>query len=162
MEWTQEELSILMKHYPALGKDVIALLPGRTLSAVYNKAQRCKLRCKKPPITNTPWSVAEFTTLLEYYPEEGDAVCTRLPGRSAIACRHQAHEHGLYRDDITSRRGEHLPGPYHTPWTDKEVEKLKKGYPIFGAGMFRMLPGRSRAAVRCKAQQLHIYYNAKK
>lgn len=162
MEWTQKELDILTKHYPTMGRDVVTLLPGRTLSAVFNKVQRCQLRCSKPPITNTPWSMAEYITLREYYPREGEAVCARLPGRSAGACRHKAHENGIYRKDMLARRGDHLPGRYRSLWTDEEIDKLIKGFPIFGADMYLMLPGRSKAAVRCKAQQLRIFYRGKK
>lgn len=55
-DWTTRELAIVREHYPSGGIDaVLAQLPHRTRSAVYNKANTLGVRCAGRPMVRESW-----------------------------------------------------------------------------------------------------------
>lgn len=74
------------------GKDVAALLPGRTAASCQLKAYSLGLIYRK-----YFWSETEDAILKAHYPKEGDRVAQRLPNRTKDSCVTRANQLGLHR-----------------------------------------------------------------
>lgn len=141
--WSDDEVDILIHHYPQLGANETAKqLPLRSPVDCDKKAHHLGLRTSvKKPRSKTeppPWMLWEFEILSKYYPIIGNKTAILLPDRSETACTVKAAA-----EKIT------IVKPVH--WTDKELELLKKYYPLIGPDIENILPGKKR---------LHIIYKA--
>jgi len=92
VRWTDEEIEVLKTNYHKLGKDVAALLPGRTAASCQIKASSLGLIYRK-----YFWSETEDAILKVHYPKEGDSVVRRLPNRTKDSCVTRANQLGLHR-----------------------------------------------------------------
>ena len=92
VRWTDEEIEVLKTNYHKLGKDVAALLPGRTAASCQLKAYSLGLIYRK-----YFWSETEDAILKAHYPKEGDRVAQRLPNRTKDSCVTRANQLGLHR-----------------------------------------------------------------
>lgn len=89
------------------------------------------------------WTDAEEVILRKYYPTEGRNVAARLKRRSVEQCKRKANYLGLHY----TGRG---------PWSPEEEEIVRKYYPTEGAKTLKRLPGRTRAALTLRAQELSV------
>lgn len=119
--WTTTELSIVRQHYPAGGiNGVIELLPHRTRTSIYQRANALGLRCEGQPLVRQSWSLE---------PGMDDAI------------RH-AHQRPMARGDVialakrlarpvwwVSRRARELnlttPRFREPPWSEPEIALLR-------------------------------------
>ena len=69
VKWTADEMGILKSNYCKLGKAVVDLLPGRTVSTCQKKASDLGLTDQ-----NAFWSDEEDAVMRAYYPKEGYGV----------------------------------------------------------------------------------------
>src|SRR4051812_1584622 len=90
--WSHAELEQLRRHYRERGaKGCAELLPGRSESAIINRARTLGLQRTKPQ-----WLASELALLRREYPIGGLAGCVVvLPRRSAPAIYQQVHSLGL-------------------------------------------------------------------
>lgn len=85
------QIEFLINNYKSLGAARCAELLNRTVGSVHSKAIELRLCSERPKL----WTVEEDAILTKYFPLEGGKVCTRLPGRSELACRKRAFKLGL-------------------------------------------------------------------
>ena len=90
--WTAAEELIVRSIYRERGAKACAeLLPGRSESAIVNRARALGLQRRKPG-----WLAKELALLQREYPIGGLAGCAAvLPGRTAQAIYQQAHNLGM-------------------------------------------------------------------
>lgn len=90
--WSEAELELLRQHYrPGRSGDCLPLLPGRTQSAIVQRATIEGLGRKKQP-----WKGAEVSILNRHYPIGGTAACLPLlPSRRAHQIYMKANQIGL-------------------------------------------------------------------
>jgi hypothetical protein len=90
--WLAPEISILEREYPTRGgKGCAALLPGRTVDAISQKAMLLGLRIRAPS-----WTVDELATLDREYARVGPSGMRELlPGRTYHAIAQRASLRGL-------------------------------------------------------------------
>ena len=94
-QWTKEEDEILVNNYTRLGPtDCAALLEGRTVIAIKNRAQSLGLIFRKEMFG---WTDEEMDILRKYYPIEGKRVAARLPNRTISTIQVTAHRAGIKR-----------------------------------------------------------------
>ena len=89
------EDEILVNNYTRLGPtDCAALLEGRTVVAIKNRAQSLGLIFRKEMFG---WTDEEMDILRKYYPIEGKRVAARLPNRTISTIQVTAHRAGIKR-----------------------------------------------------------------
>lgn len=137
--WSEEEVSILKKWYPQIGRDAVKYLPGRTKEAV--KARALILGLKAP---DRSWSKEELETLKKYWPAEGAEVYKRLPGRTRQTCYAIASSYGIANQTYF--------------WTKEEDDALRRYYPSKGSACagHKELAARSKASVQARAVKLGL------
>lgn len=108
VKWTADEIGILKSNYCKLGKAVVDLLPGRTVSTCQKKASDLGLTDQ-----NAFWSDEEDAVMRAYYPKEGYGVLQRLPGRNEASCLQRALKLGLCRLKATDSVSDAEPQPVH-------------------------------------------------
>lgn len=97
--WSEAEDDILRKYYPSEGCACHAKIPGRSAKGVGMRAIRLGLKYTGGSKSKNAWTDKEDAILREYYPEEGRAILSRLPGRTlpavwrrvgilGVKCRH--------------------------------------------------------------------------
>lgn len=132
--WTEKEEAVLRTHYVA-GMEIeqlLQLLPGRPICAVYSRAQRLGL------IRGKYWREEECQIVREYYPEHGTAIVGRLPGRTTDLVKLKANELGIkFLGEIGKFR----------IWSEEEWFLLEKCQHLSVAEQMLLLPGRSRSAL---------------
>lgn len=95
------------------------------------------------------WTPAEINILLAHYAHTPEAnLLALLPGRTWRAVRREACKHKVRREDWRLK---------HLRWTEKEIDTLRRVYPMSGiSGTLALLPRFSRAAVCQQAHKLGI------
>lgn len=113
LKWTAEEQAILKQYYESTMPmdELLRLLPGRKLSAVFSRGR--KLGLFRP---SRPWSKKELQILHQYYPSEGRDVIHRLPGREFGAIRQKVREFNIRFAGNDRFR----------VWRDDQLQVLKK------------------------------------
>lgn len=145
--WTQEEIELLMTHYPILGPEMTQL-PGRTYFSIIRKAGELGIY-KNFRAQGAQWKASEINLLRKNYKKMTCAeIQIFIPRHSVSSIKSKAHHLGILKNDKS--------------WTAKEVEMLKENYRQLGPG----IPGlekRSRKSIIVKANKLGlIWENTKK
>ena len=89
--WADEEVNFLREHYPTEGAEFVAAKIGRTVSAVWKKAGKLKIRA------NVFWTNEELSFLRNFYPSRGAFYCSYQLGRTEKATWEKAEKMGLQR-----------------------------------------------------------------
>ncbi|PVZ80279.1 hypothetical protein C9426_33135 [Serratia sp. S1B] len=139
--WTAEEEAILRKHYVAGAgiEQLLRLLPGRQVNAIFLKARRLGLT------SGRYWREAECQILREYYPEYGTAIAERWLGRTEDSVKLKASELGI---KFLGQEGK------FRIWSEEEWGILEKYLHLSIAEQMQLLPGRSRQAVEKARERL--------
>lgn len=88
--WSDEEIEILKKYYPKVGKRIVEYLPQHSVEACYTKAKKLNLK------TNFhQWTDEQIDILKKVYPEGGAQACAELIGKHFQTCRKKARELGI-------------------------------------------------------------------
>lgn len=106
----------------------------------------------KKPISNSHWTKKEKEILKKYFPLEGIAVVSRLPGRSrpsVASCAYRVMGLKIAKSD--SR-----------PWTESELKTLSRYFPEEGKEVCARLPGRKRLDCYKKAKEIGLTAPIKK
>lgn len=141
--WTEEEVEILKKYYPILGvKACKKLLPNRD---VKSKAATLGLR-----VESYYWTEEEVEILKSNYPKIGIKGCKGLlPNKSVRSITAKAWALGVKKSGRIVKKT--------IPWTDEEIEILKRYYPTLGAkGCKELLPNRDVKAIQAKTSKLGL------
>ena len=101
--WSEAEDDLLRKYYPSEGCACHVKIPGRSAKGVDMRAIRLGLKYTGGSKSKNAWTDKEDAILREYYPEEGRAILSRLPGRTlpatwrragilGVKCRHRGRK----------------------------------------------------------------------
>lgn len=82
--WRKEELDILKKYYPYIGKYCAKLIPTHSQTSCIWYAS--KLGIAFSPISTKAWSDEEIDTLKEYFSKDGCLILQRIKGRTYREC----------------------------------------------------------------------------
>lgn len=108
--WSKAEEELLRKSYPTEGSALADRLPGRSRSAVIQRAKKLgiwfdgdfkKVRASVQAVNM--WSAEEDDVIRCCYPTEGRKVSNRLPKRTPDACYMRAQKLGV-RVNIVQKR----------------------------------------------------------
>ncbi|MGR2738373.1 hypothetical protein ACUY1T_07970 [Billgrantia sp. Q4P2] len=150
--WTERELSVLQRHYAALGAAQVhhAHLPHRTVKAIQHKARQLNLvyRAAGTSSVSRRWTDEELARFRQHYGTLPVPELQRryFPERSAAALRRLATGLGLSRAD------------YSQPWSDEEIALLRHHYAQGGPpAAAKALPHRSSVSLRGKAKKLGLH-----
>lgn len=89
LKWTEEELDVLLKHYPTCGpRKCKEILKNKTIEAISQKAHLLGLKYISPH----SWSEEDIKILKEWYPIEGPEIVNRLPHKSLKAIQAKAYK----------------------------------------------------------------------
>lgn len=147
--WTAEEDQILKDRYASEGaRNLVSLLPGRSIRAINNRAELLGLpspSCKRTDC----WSEHDLNVLKEHYSELGvKGVLPLLEKKySPVAIHNMAYKLGLRRNSC-----------YYSYWSEHDLKILTQEYPILGAeGVQPLLESkRSLTGISTKAHQLGL------
>ena len=142
--WTDEEIRILKEYYISEGANISKRLQRHTIHSIRQKAK--KLGIKQPYI----WTDEKLAILKEYYPIEGMQVLKRLEGITKRQVQSVVYRYGLTVNNRKYTKSE--------PWTEEEIELLKKHYPIIGSKVIKYLTNRTKDMIRFKANDLGIKF----
>ena len=152
--WSEEEDSIIREFYPTEGKEITSRLKGRTLAAIRLRAYTLGIKLSEDVFKRNAWSEDDDNIIRSFYPEEGEAVSERLPGRTISAIKIRASKLGVrYRGSNS-----------YNVWTDEENEILNKYYPTEGDAVLKRLPDKDKHQLTGHAYYLGLYqkYHKKK
>ena len=93
--WSEAEDAIVREYYPSEGRACHKRLPGRTASAVGERAIR--LRVQYASVKRRAWSAREDAIIREHYLVEGQTIISRLPGRTLDSVLKRANIIGVKR-----------------------------------------------------------------
>ena len=137
--WTEEEDAILRANYATMGRKVASLLPGRTMSACWHRAQ--KLGLTKAATYNC-WTENEDNILRTNYANMGRKITTLLNGKTWKSCKIRAAKLGVSM--VTGY------------WTADEDNILRTHYTDMGREILDLLPGRTWTACKARARQFGL------
>jgi hypothetical protein len=119
MSWSKKEESILIQNYNGIStKDLLDLLPNRSISAIKNRAYQLNLKRNVKIEHPSIWSDIEILTLKDSWANTSKKeIIDLIPNRTYSAIMTKAGELGLKKNkDIT------------TIWSDEELEILIENY----------------------------------
>lgn len=152
--WSEEEEEILRERYPEVGPHIPELRErGKSKMAIIKKAGRMGLEPFRHSCER--WTEEEEKILREKYPTQGSDIPELLNnGRTKSAIQNYAYRLGIdYEKRDTNGR---------EPWTEEEVEILRKEYPKRGWNIPELLDrGRSKHSIKEKAEFEGIEYEGK-
>lgn len=114
---------------------MVSILPWRTRDSILRMMEKLTIpesRGMRPK----KWEVEELRILEQYYPLEGAAVASRLPGRTPCAVKNIARLHGI------------KSGLLPTKWTPEELHRIHENSHLPLAEMTALFPERTQTAVR--------------
>lgn len=140
--WRAEEVRLLQENFATTDTRQLAEKLGRPLSAVRQKAYTLGLKTDNRP---RPWSGEETKLLRKLYPNMSSRDIACRIGRSASSVSQRAVMLGFEKSqeylESLGRTGE------VKPWTARDIELVKKMYPIMKASEVADYLGRSRSMV---------------
>lgn len=139
-QWSKEEDSTIINNYSYIGKDVIRLLPNKTLSQIQGRAS--KLGVKYEP---NPWTEEEDNIIKIYYGKEGRKVSERLPNRLQSSVIRRAKYLGIKNNSKKL-------------WTKEEDDIIKEYYPQEGKNVANRLDRWSDKEIQGRASFLKVKY----
>lgn len=136
--WTEAEKEIIRRYF-AHGKDdmdkLMSLLPGRSRGAIFRMMDKLEIiRPKK-------WKVHERQILAQYYPAEGIAVVSSLPGRTVHAVRIMARLEGIASPGSETRTPQRK-------WSREELLRIEANMHLPMSELAAQFPGRTAVSVR--------------
>jgi hypothetical protein len=143
--WSLDEVSFLRDNYGRLSPFEIALRLGRSYQGVTIKAQKVGItKIRHRYFGRKLWTEDEVETLKQFYREKDAESLARMLGRNPQSVYAKANHLGLKIRP--------------TFWTSKEIELLKKHYPLAStrekiAGLF---PNKTWISIRHKASRLGL------
>jgi len=144
--WTQEELQVVIRYFPALKASEIQrrFLPHRSSQAILQAAKKFGLRA----FPSVPWSDEELGILRQEFLLGGaKRVNQRLPHRTVDAINHRSRDEGL----VYVPYGD---GEYGDPWSEDELQRLKTHRNLPAAELAKLFPNRHKSAVINKRYKL--------
>ena len=152
-KWTDEELNILREYYPKGGVKLVKEKGvDRSSEAIKVRASQMGLNFRDGVIDRlrSKWSKSELKILVDYYPDEGLDVVSRLKNRSERAIQVKASQMGLKLHNELKKEVTNM-------WTQEEVDLLYKYYESCGARHIKSLGVyRSVYAIVSKANKLGL------
>lgn len=142
--WREEELAVLYTHY-ADGAGIAyvqTLLPGRAKKSITAKANGLGITSARN------WHPDEVAILRAFYATMGGRVAEKLPRRSGEAVKIKAGQLGLIYHNSAPREG---PGKR---WTEEEWHVLENNRTLSYDDLMRLLPGRTKAALKKGRERL--------
>ena len=139
-QWTKEEDDIIRNNYGTLGKEVVKLLPHKTVGQIQGRAS--KLGVKYEP---NPWTEDEDNIIKIYYGKEGRKVSKRLPNR-------------LLSSIIKRAKYLSVKNNSKKLWTKEEDDIIKEYYPQEGKNVANRLDRRSDKEIQGRASFLKVKY----
>ena len=139
INWSEEEVNILIEKYSLIGSAVCQELNNKTKSHVIKKAKEIGLSCRKI------WSENEINILKRYYAEEGYKVCKRI-GRNRRETQEKARRLGLTNLNL---------------FTEQEDNILKEFYPKEGSLSFDRIKNHSNKSCEARVHKLNLSCNIK-
>lgn len=149
-EWTKREIAILKTIYVEHGStDALKHLPGRSITALYAKANMLGISCKKRKVnkenknSGKPWKSAEILVLRKMYPSKGPRGCAVLLERSVRSVMHKAALECIrYSGGISRQPAEIAPDDLDPPILKKvspvgswKIDRIPAARSIFDMGV---------------------------
>jgi len=157
--WTEEQLSLLKKHYPSQtnNEELLALLKNHSFVAIKTKAKNLGLKrgsyipsCKE--YTARRWTKEEMKILRLYYNSMEDKdLLMLLPGRTLMGMKHMAARQLKLGNKFKMffKRGK--------LWTNYEDKILCKIFNVLpNEELIKLLPGRTHSSIKARAHKLGI------
>lgn len=146
--WTENELQIVSRYFPALSASEIQcrFLPHRSIQAILGAAKKFGLRA----FPSVPWSDEELEVFRrEFLLGGAKRVHQRLPHRTMGAIHLRRREEGL----VYVPRGD---GEYGDPWSEDELQRLKTHRHLPAEELAKLFPNRQKRAVINKRYKLQL------
>lgn len=145
--WTNEEIDLLIKYYSIYSTKEIQekYLPDKSLFGIYTKAYNLGLSKTKGGNSKYTWDDKDKKLLRESYLSGGIELCEKnfpLVTRTTLYTR--LREIGCIEGYVQE--------PV-VPWSDEEIEILKKYYPIEGGKILKRLPNRTAKGIASMAKK---------
>lgn len=161
--WTDEELDVLRRNcadHPL--KDLMAMLPGRTDSAIEIMIRKLGLPRFRPAAAPSAdwreWTEAERDIVRRHYADaSAKDLLAMLPGRTAGAIGAMAARLGVPKAREAMARIRHETEGCGELWTEEELRLLRECYADTGSReLMAMLPGRTYGAISEMARKMGI------
>jgi hypothetical protein len=156
-KWTKREVKILREEYPKASWDrLLALLPGRTCTAITHHAGKLKIRRTK---ANRRWTEEETEDLKKLYPVTPWAeLLAHYPTRTLSMIKSKAIRLGLHRPRLGKRPPTQPTQEPKTKWTKEEDKRLRDSYATMTIERLKAyFPRRTRNAIRARAHVLGLH-----
>lgn len=145
--WTEEEDDILRNNYPKYGSEIPELLVVHTKGTILARARKLGLRYDRK---RNKWTAQDIKILREKYPAYG-ANITELKDRfDKEAIRMKAAALHLTKNGRKPMKR----------FSDDEIALLKSEYPKYGTEIPELTANHDVTAIRAKAHQLGLHYDA--
>lgn len=134
--WTEAEKKVLRTWFLRADgiEQVMSILPWRTRNSIIRMMDR--LTTPEPGKGRSrKWRADELRILEQYYPVEGIAVASRLPGRTFCAVRSTANQRGI-KSGLLPRK-----------WTQEEWQRMDENSHLLPEELAALFPGRTQKAV---------------
>lgn len=145
-EWLDEEILLLKEKFMTSNKDeLITMFPRHPYYCIKDKAKEFGLKKGKPIYV---WDTTSDDLIYKYFPTEGRNVYKRFSDKrvSASMCARRANVLGVVSE--TNATGK--------DFSEKEIETIKKYFPIEGDDVYKRLNGRKKINVIQKMIKLGI------
>ena len=154
--WTKDEIEILRLYYNSMeDKDLLILLPGRTLMGMKHIARKLKLGVNSELLFKRGelWTNSEDTILSKNFnllPNE--ELMKLLPDRTHCSIKARAQKLGLKRDKNTwSSAGA------NKPWKQKEIDTLSKDWNNLSLeNLSKLIGNRTEEALKKQAKKIGL------
>lgn len=144
--WTEEELLVVIQHFPALKAPEIRrrFLPHRSVIAIRHMGGKLGLKV----FSMNPWTEQELAILRRDFPQGGMQQVQRvLPHRTENAIKFRARSEGLrYMPQGDGEKGE--------KWSAEELRRLEAHRHLPAEELARLFPHRPKGAVINKRYKL--------
>ncbi len=153
--WTKDEVDVLKLYYNTIeDKDLLRLLPDRTLMAIKHLSRKFGLGAKETGFhPGEHWTAAEDNFLIDNFSVlPNEELLEFLDGRTLFAIKARAQKFGLKRDKHTWAS----IGPYR-PWTPGEIDILAKNWGKYSlAGLSELIPTRKKLGILKQAKKMKL------
>lgn len=144
--WSADDVQLLKDNYAEHGANIPSLQRKYSINQIIACARKLGLVSK---IRNS-WGDADIKILIAKYPTCGANIPELLSRYDKSNIRAKANALKL---SVEGRKPK-------VTFTENEIELLKKDYPIYGTEIPSLLKSHDAAAIRAKANQLGLHYDA--
>lgn len=158
--WTKDEIDVLTHYYDIISdKELLQLLPGRTIMAIKHLSRKMELGTKKvAPNFSAHWTTTEDSFLIDNFSVlPNDELLKFLSGRTLVAIKARAQKLGL-------KRGKNVwsNSKAYAPWSEEDVEYLKSNWnKISVEEICKKLYYRSEIAIHKQSRKMGLPYYEK-